>query len=154
VPDRLAFDAVIESAGRGGGAYVRLPDDAGAVFGTRARFPVRVTFNGVPYTGSTMPMGDGTFCVGILKSIRATAGVDVGDTVAVVVERDTGERVVDVPAELAAALAASPEAAARFQDLSFTHRREHARYVAEAKKAETRQQRAARTVERLLVDKL
>jgi uncharacterized protein YdeI (YjbR/CyaY-like superfamily) len=99
-----------------------------------------------------MPMGDGTFCVGILKSIRTAAGLDVGDTVAVVVERDAGERVVDVPAELAAALAASPDAAARFEDLSFTHRREHARYVAEAKKAETRQQRAARTVERLLVD--
>ena len=77
MPDRLAFDAVIE-ADRGGGAYVRLPADATSVFGTRARFPVRVTFNGIPYTGSTMPMGDGTFCVGILKSIRTAAGVDIG----------------------------------------------------------------------------
>jgi hypothetical protein len=152
VPDRLAFDAVIESAGRGGGAYVRLPHDAGSVFGTRARFPVRVTFNGIPYTGSTMPMGEGTFCVGILKSIGAAADVDVGDTVAVVVERDTGDRVVDLPPELAAALAASPDAAVRFERLSFTHRREHAGYVAEAKRADTRQQRAARTVERLLAD--
>jgi hypothetical protein len=151
VPDRLAFDAVIE-AGDGGGAFVRLPGDSASVFGTRARFPVRVTFNGIPYAGSTMPMGDGTFGVGILKSIRAQAGVGVGDMVAVVLERDTAERVVDVPAELAAALAASPRAAARFEALSFTHRREHARHVAEAKKAETRRQRAARTVERLLAD--
>ncbi len=149
MPERLAFDAVIEAAD-GGGAFVRLPGDAASVFATRARFPVRATFNGIPYTGSTMPMGDGTFCVGILKSIRREAGVDVGDTVAVVLERDTAEREVDVPAELAAALAASPAAAARFDALSFTHRREQARYVAEAKKAETRRQRAARTVERLL----
>jgi hypothetical protein len=150
VPDRLAFDAVIESAGQGGGAYVRLPEEAASVFGTRARFPIHATFNGIPYMGSTMPMGDGTFCVGILKSVRSAAGVDVGDTVAVVVERDTAERVVDVPAELAEALAESPDAAARFEALSFTHRREHARYVGEAKKAETRRQRASRTVERLL----
>jgi Domain of unknown function (DUF1905)/Bacteriocin-protection, YdeI or OmpD-Associated len=149
VPDRLAFDAVIESAGPGGGAYVRLPEDAASVFGTRARFPIRATFNDIPYAGSTMPMGDGTFGVGILKSIRSAAGVDVGDTVAVVVERHTAERVVDEPAELAEALAESP-GAARFEVLSFTHRRDHARYVAEAKKAETRRQRAARTVERLL----
>ena len=153
MPDRLAFDAVIEAAdlGGGGGAYVRLPDDSVAVFGTRARFPVRVTFNASD-TGSTMPTGDGTFCVGILKSIRAAAGLGVGDTVAVVVERDTAERVVDVPAERASALAASPDAAARLEALSFTHRREHARCVAEAKKADTRRQRAARTVEHLLAD--
>jgi Domain of unknown function (DUF1905)/Bacteriocin-protection, YdeI or OmpD-Associated len=151
VPERRAFDAVIEAAD-GGGEFVRLPADAASVFGTRARFPVRVTFNGIPYTGSTMPMGDGTFGVGILKSIRTQAGLDIGDTVAVVLERDTTERVVDVPAELAGALAASPAAAARFEALSFTHRREHPRYVAEANAAETRRQRAARTVERLLSD--
>jgi hypothetical protein len=149
VPPKLAFDAVIE-AGDGGGALVRLPADAAEVFGTRARFPVRVTFNGIPYTGSTMPIGDGTFCVGILKSMRAEAGVDVGDTVSVVLERDTAERQVEVPAELAAALKDNPAAAARFEQLSYTHRREHARYVAEAKKAETRRQRAARTIDRLL----
>jgi hypothetical protein len=120
------------------------------VFGTRARFPIRATFNGIPHTGSTMPMGDGTFSVGILKSIRSAAGVEVGDTVAVEVARDTAERVVDVPAELTEGLAESPDAPARFEALSFTHCREHARYVAEAKKAETRRQRAARTVERLL----
>jgi uncharacterized protein YdeI (YjbR/CyaY-like superfamily) len=60
--------------------------------------------------------------------------------------------VVDLPPELAAALAASPDAAVRFERLSFTHRRERAGYVAEAKRADTRQQRAARTVERLLAD--
>jgi hypothetical protein len=151
MPKRLAFDAVIEAADRGG-AYVRLPADAASVFSTRARFPVRVTFNGIPYAGSTMPMGDGTFCVGIPKSIRAKAGVDVDDTVSVVLERDTGERIVDLPGELAEALAASPAAAARFEALSFTHRREHARYVAEAKQSQTRRQRAARTIDRLLSD--
>src|SRR5207244_12593593 len=62
---------------------------------TRARFPVLVTFNGVAYRGSTMPIGDGTFCVGVTRAVQARAGASVGDRVAVVVERDAGERTVD-----------------------------------------------------------
>jgi hypothetical protein len=56
---------------------VQLPPDAADDFGNRAR----VTFDGVLYTGSTMPLGDSTFAMGILESIRKQAGVDVGDTV-------------------------------------------------------------------------
>jgi uncharacterized protein YdeI (YjbR/CyaY-like superfamily) len=55
-----------------------------------------------------------------------------------------------VPAELEAALAASPEATAAFDALPPSHRREHAEWVAEARKTETRERRAAKTVERLL----
>src|SRR5215217_4407952 len=98
-----------------------------------------------------MPMGDGTFGLGILKAIRAQAGADVGDTVAVVVERDEGERVVELPAELASALDGAPAAANAFRRLSYSHQREHAAYVAEAKKVQTRRDRAARVVSRLTV---
>lgn len=55
-----------------------------------------------------------------------------------------------VPPELQAALAAAPEARAAFDALPPSHRREHAGWVAEARKAETRERRAAKTVERLL----
>ena len=37
-----------------------------------------------------------------------------------------------------------------FDGLSYTHRREHAAYVAEAKKSETRQRRAVKTIESLV----
>jgi uncharacterized protein YdeI (YjbR/CyaY-like superfamily) len=56
---------------------------------------------------------------------------------------------IDVPAELAAALAADPVAAAAFEGLSYSHRREYARWVAEAKRDATRADRAAKSVERL-----
>src|SRR2546423_14053856 len=123
--ERMDFEAPIE-AGPGGGAFVRLPADAAEVFGTRARFPVLATFNGVAYRGSTMPLGDGTFCVGVTKAVQAQVGASVGDTVAVVVERDAGERTVDIPPDLAAALSSHPEAAARFEGMGYTHRREDA----------------------------
>lgn len=56
---------------------------------------------------------------------------------------------LELPDELAAAPAASPAARKVFDALSYSHRREHVMYVAEAKKAETRERRAARTIESL-----
>jgi hypothetical protein len=142
----IEFDAVVQPTARGGGgAYVPLPADAADVFGTRARFPIKATFNGVPYRGSTMPMGDGTFCVGITKVIRAEAGADLGQTVHVVLERDDGERTVEAPPDLAEALAAAG-LGQRFEAMAYTHRKEYARWVAEAKKPETRQRRVEKAV--------
>jgi uncharacterized protein YdeI (YjbR/CyaY-like superfamily) len=54
-----------------------------------------------------------------------------------------------VPEELSDALAADDLALAVFERLSFSHRREHANYVADAKNSETRQRRADETVKRL-----
>jgi len=145
----MEFEAVVE-AGRGGGALVRLPDDAADHFGTRGRFPVRATFNGVAYRGSTMPMGDGTFCLGVTKAVQAETGVRPGGRVSVVVERDEEERTVALPVELADALARHPEAAARFERMPFTHRREYAEWIASAKRPETRQRRVERALERIV----
>jgi hypothetical protein len=141
----MEFDAVVQAA-PGGGAYVPLPADAAKVFGTRARFPVRATFNGVPYRGSTMPAGDGRFSLGITKAIRAKAGAEVGQSVHVVVERDTAERTVDVPPELADALSHAG-LLERFEAMAYTHRKEYAQWIAEAKKPETRARRVTRAVE-------
>src|SRR5712692_8945534 len=55
----------------------------------------------------------------------------------------------DVPADLAEALARDDAARATFEGLSFTHRKEWVRWVEEAKKAETRSTRLAKTVESL-----
>ncbi len=143
--ERLDFEAPIEE-GRGGGAFVRLPADAARIFGTRVRFGVQVTFNGLPYRGSTMPMGDGTFCVGVTKAIRAQAGVGIGDSVAVQLRRDDEERSVAVPPDLAEALSSSPQAGARFDAMSYTQRKEFAAWIASAKKPETRHRRLSKAL--------
>lgn len=57
---------------------------------------------------------------------------------------------LEIPVELATALAASPAARKVFDALSYSHRREHVMYVAEAKKPETRERRAARTIRALI----
>lgn len=143
---RRSFEAEIVE-GRGGGALVGIPFSVKEAYGVAGRVEVRATFDGHAYRGSLAPMGGGAHVLGIRKAIREAIGKDVGDTVVVTLERDTDERVVDVPPELASALAADAEASRRFERLSFTHRREFAEWIAEGKKQDTRDRRAARAVD-------
>jgi uncharacterized protein YdeI (YjbR/CyaY-like superfamily) len=62
-------------------------------------------------------------------------------------ELDTAPRDVEVPPDLAVALAAVPGARQAFDALAFTHRKEWVRSVEDAKKAETRERRIAKAVE-------
>ena len=131
----------------GGGAWVEVPGEVVAALGGGGRIPVVATFDGVGYRGSIASMG-GCMALGVLKSIRSELGTGDGDAVTVTVERDSGERVVEVPEELAAALA---EAGLRevFDGLSYSHRREHVNAINDAKKPETRARRIAKALEML-----
>jgi uncharacterized protein YdeI (YjbR/CyaY-like superfamily) len=94
-------------------------------------------------------MGDGTYCLGVLKSIQDAAGVGFGDSVTVDLELDTEARVVEPPADLARAMASDKNLAATWEKLSFTNKKEMARSLEEAKKPETRERRLAAALEKL-----
>jgi uncharacterized protein YdeI (YjbR/CyaY-like superfamily) len=87
--------------------------------------------------------------IGMSKATRAELGVDFGDEVTATITLDEAPREVEVPAELSAAFATDPGAAAAYEKLAFTHRKEYARWVGEAKKGETRQRRAAEALQML-----
>lgn len=59
-----------------------------------------------------------------------------------------------IPTELAAALDGDRNVAAIFETLPQSHRREYVQWVAEAKKPETRQARAAKALEMIRTKKL
>jgi uncharacterized protein YdeI (YjbR/CyaY-like superfamily) len=67
----------------------------------------------------------------------------------VTIEPDAEARVVEVPADLAEALAGDSTARKRFEALSFTHRKEYVRWIETVKKQETRRSRIVKTVEML-----
>jgi hypothetical protein len=140
-----AFDGTLEAA-RGGGAFVEIPPDALAALGGGKRFRVRGSLNAVGFESSTMGMGGDRVCLGVHKATREAAGVGVGDTIHVELERDERRRLVEVPPELEAALAGDPEARAAFDRLSFTHRREYADWVGGAKRAQTRERRLVKAI--------
>jgi bifunctional DNA-binding transcriptional regulator/antitoxin component of YhaV-PrlF toxin-antitoxin module len=123
---------------------VVVPFDVKKEFG-EARPPVEGTVNGTPFRGRLMVYGGVTY-LGLRKEIRAAAGIEDGDTVEVEFERDDAPREVEVPAPLAAALAADDEARAAFEALSYSHRKEYADWIADAKRGETKARRAERAV--------
>ena len=134
---------------RGPAAAVVLDDEQAQEIGEGSkRFPVAATINGYMWRTTVVRMG-GEYLVGMNKEVRAGAGVEAGDTVEVAIELDTAPREVEIPEALASALANEPEALTAFKALSFTHRKEYARAVAEAKRPETRDRRIAQTIEKL-----
>jgi Bacteriocin-protection, YdeI or OmpD-Associated/Domain of unknown function (DUF1905) len=142
------FTGTVEAA-RGGGAFVVLPDEVLETLGGGKRFRVTGSLNGVAFESSTMGMPGGGVCLGLHKATRTAAGVDIGDAVELEIERDTRRRTIDIPDDLAAALARDPAARAAFDGQSFTRRREHAESVAGAKRAETRARRLAKVLDEL-----
>jgi Bacteriocin-protection, YdeI or OmpD-Associated/Domain of unknown function (DUF1905) len=136
------FEARVEELGRGRGVVV--PLDVPALFG-KVRAPVRGTVNGFPYRSTIMRYGE-TYYLGLNREIRDGAVIDAGDVVTIEMELDDAPREVEVPEELAAALDAEPAARRAFDGLSYTHRKEYAGWVAEAKREETRRTRAGKAV--------
>ena len=91
----------------------------------------------------------GEFWLGVSAANRQLTGASAGNTYDVDVELDTAPRTVDLPPDLAAALAKDPEARSAFDALSYTHRKEYVRWITEAKRDETRQRRLHRSIELL-----
>ena len=143
----MRFRATVELGGKTA-TGIEVPDDVVAALGPGSRPPVTVTVGGHSYRTTVARMG-GRFLVPLSAENRTAAGVAAGDQVDVGIEPDTGPREVEVPADLTEALAKDDAARATFDGLSYTHRKEWVRWVEEAKKADTRRARLAKTVEDL-----
>ena len=145
----MRFRAVLQPDPTGAGTFIRVPRELNAKLGLKGRPKISAVIAGHPYRGSLMPMGDGTFCLGVLKAIQETAGVKRGDTVTVELALDTAPRVIDAPADLARALALDKRAGAAWERLSYTNKREMAGSLEQAKKPETRERRLAAALAKL-----
>lgn len=59
-------------------------------------------------------------------------------------------RAINIPGELEAALKKNKEAHRKFNQLPYSHRMEYVNHITEAKKADTRERRITKTIEKLL----
>ena len=136
-------------AKRGPAAAVVLDDDQVQQIGEGAkRFPVQATINGYSWRTSVARMR-GEFLLGLNREVREGARVQAGDTVEVDIALDDAPRQVELPEDFKAKLAADPAAQRGYDGLSYTHRKEYARWVSEAKREETRRRRIAEALTRL-----
>lgn len=133
---------------RGPAAAVLLTDEQVAGLGAGKTPPVRFTVGGTTIDGRIGRMG-GENLLGFNKAVRDRLGVAAGDEITVTIELAAGPPPVDVPADLAAALDADPAVRSAFDALAPSHRKEHARSVAEAKRPETRERRIAAVISAL-----
>lgn len=127
---------------------IQVPAEAVATLGKGKKPPVKVSLKGYTYRSTIAAYGD-VFMLPLSQVHRAAAGVKAGDEVEVMLELDTEPRTVEVPADLAAALAEKPGARAAFDKLAYSIRKEHVRQVESAKAQETRERRITTIVGKL-----
>lgn len=143
----IRFTAALVS--RGPAAAIVLDDDQVRIVGEGARrFPVIATVNGYGWH-TTVTRMRGEFLLGLNRAVREETHVAAGDTVDVELALDTAPRELKVPAALANALAGDRRASVAFGSLAFTHRKEYARWIDEAKREDTRERRVKHALQML-----
>ena len=127
-----------------GGHYVAVPAGVAEAAGLRHAARVRGTVNGAPYRSSLM-MYSGVFHLGVHRATLAAAGAKPPARVTVTIELDDEPLPTDtLPEDLLQALEADERAAATWEALRPSLKREHVKSLLEAKQAETRTRRLAK----------
>jgi hypothetical protein len=141
------FKAILIKDDKTSGCGINLPFNPKEIFG-KARAPVEVTINGHTFQTTTFCMGGRNF-IGVSKVNRDGAGIAAGDKITVTMELDIAPRVITPPADFAKALKANKRAQEFWDKLSYSHQREYANWISEAKRPETRLRRIEKAVELL-----
>jgi len=144
----MRFTTTIQLEGRTATGFGVPPEVVEALGQGKKRPAVEVTINGYTYRSTIAAYGD-VFMLPLAAEHRAGAGVAAGDVVEVDLTRDTAPREVEVPADLAAALAGEPEARAFFDGLSYSNRRSIVLNVEGTKNEETRWRRVEKSMQLL-----
>lgn len=141
------WTATLGGGGQGDGssAFLAFPYNPKECFGKANLVPVWIDFEGEVYRGDIANMGAGP-CIVMVKAIRQKLGKGPGDQVRVRLWHDTEPRVVEAPADLAAALVTDPAAQAFWDKLSPGNRRLYVVWIEDAKKPETRTKRVNQAV--------
>jgi hypothetical protein len=140
--------AVTVAAARGGKLLVPVPFDPDRVWGAKQRHRIAGTVNGARVRAVLEPVGDG-FGFTLGQKSPGAHGVAVGDQVTVEIAPEGPQR-DDLAEDVAAALAADPEAGAFFDSLAQFYRRAYLRWIdATKRRPDQRAERIAEMVELL-----
>ena len=143
-PPSVTFTATLETNGKTA-TGIEVPEPAVEQLGKGKKPPVSVTIGDHTYRSTVAVMG-GRFLLPVSAENRTKAGISAGDEVEVTLVLDEAPRQVEVPRDLADALATDPVAKAFFEGLSFSLQRYHVEQVTGAKTAETRQRRIEKSL--------
>jgi hypothetical protein len=137
-PRSATFETTVTAVGNNTGIVV--PEEVLERLGAGKRPPVVVDLDGYKYRTTAGVMG-GRSMLSISAAIRKATGLAGGDPVRVTLTVADTPREVEMPEDLAAALAADEQAGPFFAGLSNSLQRYHVDQVTSAKTPETRQRR-------------
>jgi hypothetical protein len=137
------FTARLESR-RGGGIAVRLPFDPSVAWGEKQRHYVTGTLAGRGLRGRLVRVGD-AYEIHMGPAWCRGCGISAGGSASVRLEPE-GPQLSTLPADVAAALEAEPDARRFFESLATFYRNGFTRWIEQAKRPETRARRIAETV--------
>jgi Bacteriocin-protection, YdeI or OmpD-Associated/Domain of unknown function (DUF1905) len=144
----MRFETEVELGGKTA-TGLEVPGEVVDSLGAGRRPAVTVTIGGHVYRSTVAVMG-GRYLLPLSAENRTAAGVTAGERVEVDVELDAAPREVTVPDDLQAGFADHPEAATFFASLAPSHRKEWVRWIEDAKRPQTREDRVAKTLTGLL----
>jgi Bacteriocin-protection, YdeI or OmpD-Associated/Domain of unknown function (DUF1905) len=148
----VRFRAVVQPFGKTA-TGVEVPPAIVEALGAGKRPPVRVTIGPHTYRNTVAPMG-GIYLIGISAENRSLAGVSAGDEIDIDLELDTAPRVVEVPADLRAALDGDARARVFFESLSYSRKQGYVQPINQAKSEATRRRRVEAAIVALRAGKL
>lgn len=140
------YRTTIEQVGNNTG--VPVPDEVLEELDAGRRPRVVADIDGYVLAATVGSMGGRTL-LAFSKAHREASGFTGGRDVTVAIRVDDAPEVLEIPDDLGAALAASPDAQAFFDSLAASYRRNFVTQVTSAKQAATRQRRVAATIEKL-----
>ncbi|MCE3075249.1 YdeI/OmpD-associated family protein [Chryseobacterium gwangjuense] len=149
--ETIQFSAIIKQNGNLNATFVEFPFSTEEVFGKKGQIKIKALFDGsVEYRGSLAKMKSDCHILGLTQEIRRKLGKNFGDEVSVSLVEDKEERTVEIADDITSAFNENPEARKLFDKMSYTHRKEYIRWIEEAKKPETRENRKVKMIQMIL----
>jgi hypothetical protein len=128
---------------------VDVPVGVSRALGDESSIPVSGIAAGVAFRSTLTPRGNGAHRLFIHSRVWRARWIDLGDSLEIMLERDTKSRDPDTPYDFLKALEKRP-AARRFYDrASVALRREIGKWLAAAKRPETRERRIEAALDNL-----
>lgn len=152
--DFISFKGPILQSGEINAAYVEFPFSTEKWFGKKGLVKIKALFDEkVEYRGSLVKMKSDFHQLGLTQQIRKQLGKSFGDEVLVKLWEDKEERIVIIPEDVQIVFNDNFKAKELFDMMSYTHRKEYIRWIVEAKKPETRENRKVKMIEMILAGK-
>jgi len=150
-PQTIKFSAIIQQNGEMNAAFVEFPFSTEELFHKKGQVKIKAIFDDhVEYRGSLAKMKSDCHILGLTQEIRKQLGKTFGDEVSVSLTEDKEERVVEIAGDIVSVFNENPDAKILFDKMSYTHKKEYIRWIEEAKKPETRENRKIKMIQMIL----